>query len=150
MGHTYTKLIVHVVFSTKDRLPFLHQDRRPDVFSYMGGILRALHCEPLQINGMADHAHLAFTIPAAIPLAKVVGLVKGNTTRWCHESGIAGHSFAWQRGYSAFSVSASNLGKVTKYIANQEAHHRKATFQEELIRFYKRHGIDYDDRYCWD
>ena len=150
MAHTYTRLLVHVVFSTKGRIPYLLADRRSEVFSYMGGVLKTLACEPIQINGMADHVHLAFAMPASLSLAKVVGLVKGNTSKWGHKERVFGHACEWQRGYSAFSVSVSGVAKVTRYIANQEVHHRKTSFEEELVRFFKHHGIEYDPRYLLD
>ena len=150
MGHTYTRLIVHVIFSTKERIAYLSQDRRDEVFAYMGGILRELDCEPLHINGVADHAHMIFRLSAILPLAEIVQKVKGNSSKWIHEKRVLQRAFAWQRGYAAFSVSESNAERVFRYIANQEAHHRRVSFQDELRAFLRQHRIDYDERYLWN
>jgi putative transposase len=98
-------------------------------------------------GGMEDHVHLLIQLPAAIALAKAVQLLKGSSSRWINEHG---DKFAWQEGYGAFSVSASNLDTVKRYIANQESHHRKTTFEQEFIAFLKKHKIEYDPKYVFD
>ena len=150
MSHTYTSLTVHVVFSTRNRIPYLVEDRRNQVFAYMGGILRNLRCEPLHVNGYTDHAHVVMRMPAALALSDVVSKLKANSSKWIHEAEVLQHTFAWQHGYSAFSVSQSNLEGVERYVANQKAHHQRRTFPEELLELLKRHAIDYDERYLWD
>ena len=150
LGHTYTRLIIHAIFSTKDRIPYLLQDRRDHVFAYMGGILRAMDCESLHINGVADHVHMLFRIAASQPIADILQKVKGNTTKWAHEDRVLHRAFAWQRGYAAFSVSESNVEKVYQYVANQDVHHRHVSFQDELRAFLKQHGIEFDERYLWN
>jgi len=147
MGHTYTNLPTHIIFSTKDRLPFLGEDRRNDVFEYMGGIVRELRGSAINVNGVRDHVHLLIRLPAALAIAKAVEIIKTNSSRWVHERRVLHRTFAWQSGYSAFSVSSSQMDSVSQYITNQEEHHRKITFQEELIRFLRSSGIQYDDRY---
>jgi hypothetical protein len=96
---------------------------------------------------MEDHAHLLIHLPASLALAKAVQLLKGSFSRWINENG---GEFAWQEGYGAFSVSASNVDTVKRYIANQESHHRKTTFEQEFIVFLKKHKIDYDPKYVFD
>jgi putative transposase len=150
LGHTYTRLIGHIIFSTKERTAYLADSHRDAVFAYMGGILRELACEPLHINGVADHAHLMFRVSAILSLAEIVQKVKGNSSKWIHEQRVLPGSFAWQRGYAAFSVSESNAERVCRYIANQEAHHRQMSFQDELRAFLRQHGIEYDERYLWN
>src|SRR5262245_9956092 len=104
MAHTYVRLIVHAIFSTKERVPYLVEDSRDDVFDYMGGILREIRCDSLSINGVADHAHMVFRMPGNLTLAEVMRLVKGNSSKWIHEKRVLKRAFAWQRGYAAFSV----------------------------------------------
>jgi REP element-mobilizing transposase RayT len=149
VGHTYTNLLCHIIFSTRDRLAYLREDRRGDVFAYMGGIVRELGGVPLHINGPADHVHLLVRLPASIAVAEAVKLVKTNSSRWIHEKRILHRTFGWQTGYAAFSVSESKMDEVSRYIANQEAHHRKVSFQEELLAFLKKSKIAYDERYLW-
>jgi REP element-mobilizing transposase RayT len=149
MGHTYTNLVTHVVFSTKDRLPYLLDDRRNDVFAYIGGIVRELKGAALNVNGAADHVHVLLRLPAVLALAKAVEIMKANSSRWIHEYRVLHRTFGWQAGYAAFSVSESSVEKVSRYITNQEAHHRKLSFQEEVISLLKRSNVQYDERYLW-
>src|SRR2546430_12430676 len=147
MGHTYTNLLTHIIFSTKDRLPYLRDDRRNDVFAYMGGIVRELKGTAFNVNGAKDDSHMFVRLPASLSIAKAVEIVKTNSSRWIHEHRVLHHTFAWQSGYAAFSVSESQADELSRYIKNQEEHHRKVTFQEELLAFFKRCKIDYDKRY---
>ena len=150
MPHSYTSLLTHVIFSTKDRQPHLDTDIRGRVFAYMGGVVRELGGSALAINGPADHVHLLVGLPANVALADAMRVVKSNTSRWAHERWPQRKSFAWQSGYGAFSVSRSNVEEVERYIAGQEEHHRHVTFQEEFLAFLKRHGVPYDERYVWE
>jgi REP element-mobilizing transposase RayT len=150
MAHTFTNLLTHVIFSTKDRKPFLTDDIRPRVFAYMGGIVRDLNSKALIINGPADHAHLLISSSPTIALSELMRLLKTNSSKWIHETFSELSDFAWQTGYAAFSVSASNREQVERYIANQEEHHKTVTFQEEFIAFLTRHGISYDPKYIWE
>jgi putative transposase len=149
MGQTYTSLLTHCIFSTKDREPSLVPQIAPEVFAYMGGIIKAFGGVPLLINGVADHVHMLVSLPAAIAVAEAMRLVKANSSKWVHERWSEHRGFAWQNGYGAFSVSRSNQEAVLKYIAGQEEHHRTVTFQEEFVAFLKRHGIEFDERYVW-
>lgn len=149
MGHTYTNLLAHIIFSTKDRLPYLRCERRHDVFAYMGGIVRGMKAVAININGFEDHVHMLVRLPAATPVAKLVETVKANSSRWAHEDRVLNRTFAWQAGYAAFSVSESQLDRVSSYITNQLEHHQKTTFQEELIAFLDHAHIAYDTRYIW-
>jgi putative transposase len=149
MGHTYTNLLTHIVFSTKDRLPYLRQERQPEVFQYMGGIVRELKGSALNINGIEDHVHMLVRLPASLSVAKAVEIVKTNSSRWSHECRVLHRTFAWQSGYAAFSVSESQTEEVSAYITRQTEHHRKVTFQEELIAFLERARISYDEQYLW-
>ena len=146
---TYTNLLTHIVFSTKDRLPYLREERRHDVFTYMGGIIRELKGSALNVNGVQDHVHILVRLPASLAVARAVEIVKTNSSRWIHQRRVLHRSFAWQAGYAAFSVSESQVDDVSSYIMSQEDHHRKVTFQEELIAFLERSHIQYDERYIW-
>lgn len=141
MPHTFTNLLVHVVFSTKDRQPMLDAELRSRLFPYMGGIVRELGGVALAINGPDDHVHALLTMPATVAIADLLRVVKTDSSRWVHEQWPRRRAFAWQTGYGAFSVSRSNTPEVERYIANQEEHHRNVSFQEEFLAFLRRHGI---------
>ena len=150
MGQTFTSLLTHVIFSTKGRLPLLDQDIRPRLFAYMGGIIRELGGVDLIVNGPADHVHQLVSLPPTVGLSAVMRVQKANSSKWVHEQWPRQQAFAWQSGYGAFSVSRSNVETVREYIAKQEEHHKRVTFQEEFLAFLKRHGIAYDERYLWE
>jgi len=149
MAHTFTNLLSHVIFSTKDRLPLLTPDLRPDMLAYLGGIVRKLHGKVIESNARADHVHCLLSLPPTLAVAEALRVLKSNSSLWVHETRHR-KVFAWQTGYGAFSVSQSNVPAVARYIRNQDQHHRKVSFQEEFIAFLKRHGIEYDERYIWE
>jgi putative transposase len=150
LGHTYSRLLIHVIFSTKDRLPYLHQDRRDEIFDYLGGILRNLGCESLCVGGVTNHVHVVLRLSVTLTLAEVVGKLKGNSSKWIHEQRILPRAFSWQKGYAAFSVSESRIQEVLQYVANQESHHRRVTFHEEVIAFLRQNRISFDETSLWD
>ena len=150
MAHTFTSLLVHVIFSTKDRLPHLDAEVRSRLFPYMGGILREAGARPVLVNGVADHVHGLVGLPTTASVADMMRVLKTNSSKWVHEEWPTLRGFAWQTGYGAFSVSRSNVDEVERYIARQEEHHRTVTFQEEYVAFLRRHGIAYDERYVWE
>ena len=150
MGHTYSNLMVHVVFSTKDRAPTLDSELKPRLFAYMGGIIRELGGTALLINGPADHVHILMLFPAKIALSEMMGKLKANSSGWVHREFPAKRAFAWQTGFAAFSVSLSQKQAVLDYIAGQEEHHRKLSFKEEFIAFLQKHEVEYDERYIWE
>ncbi|MCA8914194.1 MAG: IS200/IS605 family transposase [Planctomycetes bacterium] len=150
MGHTYTNLNYHLVFSTKDRAPLITSSLRPRLYAYVGGIIREVKGEMLAIGGVDDHVHILCRLGTAVSLADALRQIKGSSSKWANEELKPGNKFAWQTGYAAFSVSQSKTPNVGRYIAEQEEHHRNVGFKEELIDFLKRHGTDYDERYLWD
>jgi putative transposase len=149
MSGKYLSLLVHFTWSTAGREPWLGTDMREDLYPYIGGIIRNKNARLICAGGMYDHIHLYASLPSTISIADFVNTVKSNSSRWIHESYSPLRSFAWQEGYGAFSVSKSEETKVIQYIRNQEAHHRKKTFKEELVGLLERHGIEYDNRYIW-
>ena len=140
MAHTYTSIHVHVVFSTKRRFPFISDAVKPELHAYMIGILKNLGTRPAALGGIADHVHAVVEIPPALSVSELVGKLKGNASRWLNASGRSA-KFEWQEGFSAFSVSQSNLDRVIAYVRTQEEHHRRMTFAEELDRLFERHGV---------
>jgi len=150
MPHSFTNLLVHVIFSTDHRRAVIDSELNARLCPYLGGIIRDQGSFPVQVNAVTDHAHLLAQVPATIAVADLVRLVKANSSKWIHESFPNKGSFAWQTGYAAFSVSQSNRGEVVEYIRNQESHHRKMTFKEELIAYLKKNNIPFDERYIWE
>ncbi len=149
MAHTYTDLLVHIIFSTKDRQPSLNEELRRETHAYIGGIIiREINGKAVAIGGIADHVHILAWMPPTLSISDTLRIVKTNSSRWLNDKG--NQKFAWQIGYGAFSVSHSNLSTVANYIERQEEHHRKMTFQDEYLLFLKRHNVDYDKRYVFD
>jgi putative transposase len=145
MRDTYTKLNYHIVFSTKNRASLITKAVQDDLYGYIGGILRGNGGVLLVAGGMPDHIHLLAGWGTTTSVAKMLQLIKTNSSKWMNDRpGVTARSFAWQAGYAAFSVSASQIPQVRKYILNQEEHHRKMSFREELVELLKRHGIPYD------
>ena len=149
MGQSLSHLLVHSVFSTKDRRPFLRsEESRNEIYAYMAGILKNLECHPIKIGGVEDHVHMLSSLSKNIAFSELIGRIKGSSSKRLKEKGVQG--FAWQNGYGAFSVSESAAEAVILYITNQAEHHRKFSFQEEVRELLKRHRITFDERYVWD
>ena len=144
------KNLIHLIYSTKHREPCLTPAVRPDLYAYLGGILREWHSPSLRIGGVADHVHILFQLSKNVALAKVVEEVKKGSSKWIKTRGAEFARFHWQNGYGAFSVSPSNTDAVVQYIDGQEEHHRRRTFQDEFREFLRRHGVEFDERYVWD
>jgi putative transposase len=148
VSHTSGNILLHIIFSTHGRRPLIKPDFRADLFAYLGGIVREMDGTALIINGTADHVHMLVRIRPAQSPAQIARVVKANSSRWLHERWDS--KFGWQTGYGVFSVSESNVPAVTKYIAEQEEHHQKHSFQEEFLAFLKKNNVAYDERYIWD
>ena len=144
MPHTYVQNTIHVVFSTKDRRKSIPQEFQPQFWSYIAGICANHKILVHAIGGTGDHIHLLIQLPPTLPLAKAVLTIKSNSSRWAHDQG---HKFAWQENYAAFSVSASLVPAVVRYIQNQEAHHRKMGFDAEFVALLKKHGMAFDPKF---
>jgi putative transposase len=149
MANSYTSLFIHIIFSTHNRTPILKPTIRERLWAYMGGIARKNKIKAVSIGGMAEHVHMLISLPSIVSVSKAVQLIKGGSSKWLHENNNSLRKFAWQEGYGAFSISASDKDEVMTYIANQEEHHRVRSFQEEYLSFLKEYGIEYDDRYVW-
>jgi putative transposase len=149
MPQSLSAVYIHLVFSTKHRHPFLHDESlRTDLHSFLGGTSKSLECPPILVGGVENHVHLLARFGRTITQADWVKELKRVSNLWLKENGIA--KFEWQGGYADFSVSQSNLEQVKNYIANQEEHHRKLSFQDEVRTLLKKHEIDWDERYVWD
>jgi putative transposase len=149
VANTYTCLRYHIVFSTKNRQPWIAPDIEQRVWAYIGGIARENDMTPLRIGGVEDHVHIVVgMLPTTAP-SKAVQLLKGGSSKWMHDSFPALADFAWQDGYGAFTVSRSQLPEVIEYVDNQREHHRTRTFQDEYRSFLEKHEIEFDDRYLW-
>ena len=138
MGHTYTNLLLHAVFGTKERRPIIHDSFRPRLFEYMAGFARQEFGGSLAVGGMADHVHGLILMPADMSVAEMMRDWKSLSSKWVHETFPAEAGFAWQEGYAAFTVSRSNVAKVANYIQHQAEHHQKMTFEEEYLALLKR------------
>ena len=149
MSHTYSSNRIHAIFSTKGREKRLSSELQPELWAYMAGIAHNLRFDAIKIGGAKDHVHALLLLPPVISLAKAVQMLKGSSSHWLNETGKAGADFAWQEGYAAFSVSASQTGHVVNYIVNQPTHHAKRSFQEEFLAFLEKNGVDYDPKYVW-
>jgi REP element-mobilizing transposase RayT len=148
MPSTHLSLHYHVVFSTKDRRPLIAPEWRDRLPAYIGGVVRNLDGVAESVGGVGDHVHLLLGLRATHCLSDLVRDLKSVSSRWVHEEiHLAG--FAWQEGYGAFTVSASQRETVGDYIARQEEHHRQRTFQEEYVALLRRSGVDFDERYLW-
>jgi REP-associated tyrosine transposase len=144
------RVLVHLIFSTKSREPFLSDDIRRELHPYMATILKGMDSSAILINSVTDHAHVLFHLSKNHALCDVIETLKKDSSKWIKTKGRAYRNFHWQSGYEAFSVSQSNVAKVVEYIENQREHHRRRTFQEEFRAFLKRYQVRYDERYVWD
>ena len=146
MAHSFSQNYVHLVFSTKDHRKIIAKDWRPRLWAYLAGICKNYEMISLEIGGADDHVHLLLCLPPTLALAKAVLVLKSNSSKWMGEQGIR---FSWQEGYGAFSVSSSNLDQVRRYIENQEAHHRKTSFEEEFRALLRKHSVEYDPKFVF-
>jgi REP element-mobilizing transposase RayT len=147
MSHTYISDLIHCVFSTKERRNAIPVELQPRLWSFLGGIARKNGFKTIAIGGTANHIHILLSLPATMPLAKAVQLLKGGSSKWLNETGSG--RFAWQEGYGAFTVGVSQQAHTIDYINSQAEHHRTRSFEEEFLAFLKKHGIEYDPRYVW-
>lgn len=151
MAQSLAKILLHVVFSTKERRPFLNEPAlREELHRYLGGILAHLNCQPLIIGGVEDHVHFLFAHSRTATVADVVKESKRGSSVWLKTKSPELAEFAWQNGYGVFSIGQSQVDDVRAYIAGQEEHHRKISYQDEFRRLLQRYEIAFDERYVWD
>jgi putative transposase len=147
---SYVSSCFHCVFSTKERRKLITPTLQERLWPFMVGIARQNGMTPVIVGGTEDHVHILLSLPATMPVAKAMQLIKGGSSKWIHEEFPDQRLFAWQEKYGAFSVSISQLETITNYIKNQKEHHRCRSFQEEFLMLLKKHRIEFDERYLWD
>jgi REP element-mobilizing transposase RayT len=147
--HSYVNLLYHVVFSTKGREPLIVEARQPRLYEYVGGIVRRHGGVPLAVNGTEDHIHLFARLRQDVALSDVVRDLKASSSGWMHKVFPDLRDFTWQRGYGAFTVSASQAEAVKRYVERQKVRHRGRGFEEEFVGFLRNNGVEFDERYLW-
>ena len=149
MPHTLGVIYIHLIFSTKDRIPCLEASLRPRLFAYLATLVRDLDCECPRVGGMADHVHLAIRLSRTVTVSALAEHIKVLSSKWIKTQGSVFSDFAWQPGYGVFSVGPADLEALLTYIDRQEEHHRKKSFEEEFRQFLAKYGVDVDERYLW-
>ncbi|MEX0793759.1 MAG: IS200/IS605 family transposase [Pirellulaceae bacterium] len=150
MPQSFACLYVHLIFSTKNRRPWIEEGWFPELKKYFAGTLRGQGSKLIDCDGVADHVHLLFSQSKQVSLSDLTRDLKANSSGWIHREYPQLKEFAWQSGYAAFSVSYSGIPDVQRYIANQREHHRTRSFREELVAFLEKHHVEYDERYLFD
>jgi putative transposase len=150
MPQSLSFVLVHVIFSTKDRVPFLNPSIRYALYAYLATVARNAECECFRVGGVADRVHLAIRLSRTKNVAGLVEQLKSSSSEWLKTQSPELSKFAWQRGYGAFSVGPADLIALIDYIDSQEVHHRKQSFQDEFRAFLKKYGGEFDERYLWD
>ena len=150
MGQSFSRVCVHITFSTKNRVPLIDDNIRHELWAYMGGICNALECQIIRVGGHNDHVHICCFLSKKITQIKLLEEIKKESSAWVKTKGRQYSDFFWQDGYGIFSVNPSEIEKVVEYLGNQHEHHKKRTFQEELLAFLKKYKVEYDERYIWN
>lgn len=151
MPQSLVKNLIHLVYSTKERRPWIPQSVENRLWAYQAGIFENLESPALIIGGFDDHVHALFSLSKNFALKDIVEEVKKSSSKWMKtKDGSSNALFTWQAGYAGFSVSESNVKAVKDYISNQGEHHRRFTFQDELRLLFQKHGVEFDERYVWD
>ena len=150
MPQSLSLVVIHVIFSTKDRRSLLDRDTRPKLHAYLATVARNAGCECHRAGGVADHVHLAIRLSRTLTIADLVENLKTASSKWLKTQGPDLAAFSWQRGYGCFSVGPTDLDSLCAYIDNQEEHHRTRTFQDEFRMFLKKYGVEHDEAYVWD
>ena len=150
MPQSLSLVLIHVIFSTKERRPFLAPDTSSKLHAYLATVARNAGCEAYRVGGVADHVHLAIRLSRTITIADLVETLKTSASKWVKTQAPDLETFAWQRGYGCFSVGPADLAALKTYIDDQENHHRTRTFQEEFRMFLKKYGVKFEEAYVWD
>src|ERR1700678_1631742 len=149
MPQSLAFVLVHVIFSTRDRAPVLDVSVRPDLYAYLATVARNAKCECYRAGGVSDHVHLAIRLSRTGNVAEVVEQLKSSSSKWLKAQSPSLSKFAWQRGYGAFSVGPADLEALVRYVAAQETHHKKLSFQDEFRAFLKKYGMECVERHLW-
>lgn len=147
MAQSLSKIYVHIVFHTKYSQPLIRPEIEPELFAYMGRVIKTNDSIPIKINGVENHVHILAILSKNVALSKFLKEIKRNSSRWIKTKGEEYKDFKWQGGYGAFSVSERRVEHVKRYIENQKEHHKRVSFKEEYIKLLDEHGVEYDERY---
>ena len=150
MPQSLSSILIHLVFSTKHREPFITPVIEPELHKYLATVFRGCDSPSLSVGGDKDHIHALFALARTRTVADVVEEVKTSTSKWIKTRGAEFCEFHWQSGYGAFSIGQSQVAAVKKYIANQKEHHHQRTFQDEFRALLKNYNVEFDERYVWD
>lgn len=150
MPQSHSNILIHLIWRTKDRHPWLKSGLREKAHAFLAGAVRQLDCEAYRVGGVADHVHLSVRLSRTLSVANLVKEIKTASSKWLKEQAPEFTGFHWQLGYGAFSVGMSQKESLLHYIDTQEEHHRRRTFQEEYRDFLQKYEIEYDERYVWD
>jgi REP element-mobilizing transposase RayT len=150
MAQSLSNVILHTVFSTKNRKPWIDTDIEEQLVKYLAGICREIRCPSHKIGGTDDHIHIACTLARTMAISTLLEEIKTSSSKWMKTKGDQYADFAWQNGYGAFSIGQSQLPDLKNYIANQREHHRRVSFQDEYRQILAKYEIEYDERYVWD
>lgn len=150
MASTLTKVLLHITFSTKNREAILSPAMEPSLFAYIGGICRRMDSPMLAMNGTTDHVHMLASIGKTVSLSDLMLNIKRDSSKWIKESDAMFRDFAWQDGYFAFSIGESGVDGLRAYIANQKEHHKTVDYKGEMPIFFRKYGIEWDERYWWE
>jgi len=149
MSQSLSNILLHLVFSTKDREPIIPESVQPKLYAYLAGACRAQGSEAFRIGGTENHVHVACSLPRNLTVSKLLEEIKKTSSKWIKTQDPTGKDFLWQDGYGAFSLGQSQIVPLIHYIDNQQEHHRKQTFKDELLVLLKKYNVEYDEKYIW-
>jgi putative transposase len=150
MGQSLVKNYIHVIFSTKNRIPLIDKEIEIELHNYLAGICIKLDCHIIKVGGYNEHIHILCLLSKKVPLIKLIEELKSTSSKWIKSKGIKYQKFYWQGGYGAFSVNPTQINSVVEYISKQHEHHKYKSFQDEFRIFLKKYNIEYDENYVWD
>jgi len=150
MSQSLSKILLHVVFSTKNRKPWISESLQPQLHAYLAGACRTMGSDAIRVGGTDNHVHIACTLSRTLTVSRLLETIKKSSSQWIKKQDQANREFAWQAGYGAFSLGQSQLPALVRYINNQREHHRVRSFDDELRNLLQKYGVAYDERYLWD
>jgi putative transposase len=150
MSQSFAKIILHIVFSTKQRVSMIKPDIESELYAYLAGLCKKQECPAYKIGGTEDHVHICCALARTVAVSDLVEEIKAHSSKWIKTRDPKYRHFFWQTGYGVFSLGQSQLATVTRYITNQKGHHSRSTFQEEYLTLLKKYQIPYDERYVWE